>query len=219
MQGRLCLQGPHTGSLPSVREGIFTLWTLAQAAKQAEAGQRQGEARRCRDMWGRAALAAVIAGRTSANWARAVGAGGFVRCAGRHLLLPRGGQAGAAQPGGAAGTPASPSSSPAVSPLSPHPPALPRPTHPLATWACSKCGLRERGARRLPCGEGLASRPPGPEQKFQGLFAKAEERALLLCTWSKWSWGPHWPGSAISLQCPSPKLVGPGLPTPLHDSL
>ena len=121
--------------------------------------------------------------------------------------------------GGCGRNPSLPQLLPTVSPLSPHPPALPRPTHPLATWACSKCGLRERGARRLPCGEGLASRPPGPEQKFQGLFAKAEERALLLCTWSKWSWGPHWPGSAISPQCPSPKLVGPGLPNPLQDSL
>ena len=42
LQGRLCLQGPHTGSLPSVREGIVMLWTLAQAAKQAEAGQGRG---------------------------------------------------------------------------------------------------------------------------------------------------------------------------------
>lgn len=58
-RGRLCLQGPHTGSLPSTWEGIFTLWTLAQAAKQAEAGQGQREARRCGDR-GRAALAAVI---------------------------------------------------------------------------------------------------------------------------------------------------------------
>ena len=123
LQGRLCLQGPHTGSLPSVREGIVMLWTLAQAAKQAEAGQGRGRPDGARTHRGRAALAAVIAEavtredqREPAAWC---GGWGFVPCSGRHLLLPRGGQAGAAQPGGAAGTPASPSSSPLSLPCPP----------------------------------------------------------------------------------------------------
>ena len=92
------------------------LWTLAQAAKQAEAGQGQGRPDGAGTHRGRAALAAVIAEAVTredqcepAAWR---GGWGFVRCAGRHLLLPRGGQTGAAQPRGAAGTPASPSSSP-----------------------------------------------------------------------------------------------------------
>lgn len=123
-----------------------------------------------------------------------------MRRTGRHLLLPRGGQAGAAQPGGAAGTPASPSSSPAVSPLSPHPPALPQPTHPLATWACSKCGLRDRGARRLPCGEGLASRPPGRGPQVQNKGSRAFLQRLMREPWA-------------SEPCSSaPGACGPGVP-------
>lgn len=71
-------------------------------------------------------------------------------------------------------------------------------------------GSVEPGASLV--GSGTASGPreeaPGPEQRFQGLSerlmmrALGPLRALLLCTWSRWSWGPRWPGSAALLKCP-----------------
>ena len=147
-----------------------------------------------------------------------------MRCAGQHLLLPRGGQAGVAQPGGATGTPASPSSSPAVSPPPPHPPALPRPTHPLATWACSKCGLRERGARRLPCGEGLASRSPGRGPQVQNKGSRAFLQRLMREPWASESPAPLYlehvvlgsPLARLSnfAQVPLPQPGGPRAPHP-----
>ena len=105
---------------------------------------------------------------------------------GPHLLHPRGEQAGhsGVQPGAVPRTPASPGSALAVSPSSPHPPALPQPTHPLATWACSKCGLREHRAKHLPCGERPTPWPPGRGLEVQKKGARASLKRLMREPWA-----------------------------------
>lgn len=183
------LEISHGGNIHTV--GIFTLWALAKATNQggdrtgAGRGQAVGEeVRRGRGCFGgsdpvkRSGEPAGFSGRVL--W----GLGGS--CDTWSSPAPSLWGTGRPQWGPAwrcAGTPASPRSSLAVSPSSPHPPALPQPTHPLATWACSKCGLREHRARRLPCGERPTPWPPGRGLEVQKKGARASLKRLMREPW------------------------------------
>lgn len=189
---------------------------LAQAAKQAEAGLGQGrpggEGQR------QSRLAAVTAdARDQEDRCEPAGpCGGWgLRCdalAGTCSSPWRTGRCGRLKCGRA------PSSQLLRSCLSRPPIRLHSPgPHPLATWACSKCGLREAWSQAPPCGEGRASRPPGKRPQVQNKGSRAflqrlmrepwaSQEALLLCTWAG---GPGVPAGQAQQFCSS-ALPQPG---------